>query len=128
MDKISITKEQYFAIYADAIVTAVGIAWFVIVLYSNYQHVFSSIGAVVIAILISAMLSKKSKALPEPTFTDAMQRVRDKVLSLLELPERDYPNAYEQFKILFDEYQELKKMRERAQNTWSKNGKQPDEN
>ncbi len=43
MDKISITKEQYFAIYADAIVTAVGIAWFVIVLYSNYQHVFSHV-------------------------------------------------------------------------------------
>jgi hypothetical protein len=92
------------------------------------EFMILSIGAVVIAILISAMLSKKSKALPEPTFTDAMQRVRDKVLSLLELPERDYPNAYEQFKILFDEYQELKKMRERAQNTWSKNGKQPDEN
>ena len=92
------------------------------------EFMILSIGAVVIAILISAMLSKKSKALPEPTFTDAMQRVRDKVLSLLELPERDYPDAYEQFKTLFKEYQELKKMRERAQNTWSKNGKQPDEN
>jgi len=72
--------------------------------------------------------AKKRKPLPEPTFTDAMQRVRDKVLSLLELPKRNYPDAYEQFKILFEEYQELKKMRERAQNTWSKNGKQPDEN
>jgi hypothetical protein len=87
-----------------------------------------SIGAVVIAIIISAVLSKKSKPAPEPTFTDAMQRVRERVLSLLDLPENHYPDAYEKFKVLFGVYQELKKMRERAQNTWSQNGEQPDEN
>lgn len=95
---------------------------------SEEEFMILFIGAVVIAIIISAMLSKKSKPAPEPTFTDAMQRVRERVLLLLELPKSHHPPCDEQFKTLFEEYQKLKKMRERAQNTWSQNGEQPDEN
>ena len=95
---------------------------------TDEEFIILSIGAVVIATIISAMLSKKSKPAPEPTFTDAMQRVRNRVLSLLDLPENHYPDAYEKFTVLFEEYQELKKMRERAKDTLSQNGKQPDEN